>query len=89
MGAALMSRGPRVLLGHGRTLRIALHPDDLLRPGLREAALRGIEGALDMGAAPLTYESLLRQDSVVPDGEAPGPAAGHGAGTVGSSGTAR
>ncbi|HEY6472377.1 MAG TPA: polysaccharide deacetylase family protein [Acidimicrobiales bacterium] len=87
MGAALMSRGPRVVLGHGRTLRIALHPDDLLRPGLREAALRGIESALDMDAVPLTYESLLRTDGFAPDGDEPGPAAGHLAGLLGSDGT--
>jgi uncharacterized protein len=96
MGAALMSRGPRVLLGPGRTLRIALHPDDLLRPGLREAALRGIEVALGTGAVPLTYESLLgRTDAFPPGGDGgcgpgrgePGPYAGHAAGVLGSSGT--
>jgi uncharacterized protein len=85
MGAALMSRGPRVLLGHGRTLRIALHPDDLLRPGLREAALQGIERALAIGAVPLTYEALLERPDAFPldrDGgselgpRAPGPVAG-------------
>jgi hypothetical protein len=38
---------------------MALHPDDLLRPGLREAALRGIDAALDAGAHTVTYESLL------------------------------
>ena len=94
MGAALMSRGPRVLLGPGRTLRIALHPDDLLRPGLREAALRGIEAALETGAVPLTYESLLERPELFPlDGaDAFGsrtarPTSGQVAGLLGSSGT--
>lgn len=93
MGATLMSRGPRVLLGHGRTLRIALHPDDLLRPGLREAALQGIEQALAMGAVPLTYEALLERPDAFPLDR--GRAVGSGrrlpgdvAGVLGSSGTA-
>jgi uncharacterized protein len=59
-GAALMTHAPKLLLRPGRTLRVALHPDDLLRPGLRDAALRGIDAALDSGAVALTYESLLR-----------------------------
>jgi hypothetical protein len=94
VGAALMSRGPRLLLGHGRTLRMALHPDDLLRPGLREAALAGIETALDAGAVPLTYESLLGSEAFSPDADGgcgpglsePGPADMHVAGVHGSSG---
>ena len=94
MGAALMSRGPRVLLGQGRTLRIALHPDDLLRPGLREAALQGIEAALDTGAVALTYASLLERPEAFPlDGEEElkprtgRPSAGRVAGVLRSSGT--
>lgn len=90
MGAALMSKGPRVLLGQGGTLRIALHPDDLLRPGLREAALRGIEGALELGALPLTYEDLVDFDSIAHDGvrHRP-PSTDNGmAGLFGSGGTA-
>jgi hypothetical protein len=59
-GAALMARAPALMLRPGRTLRIALHPDDLLRPGLREAALRGIDAALTAGAVAVTYESLVR-----------------------------
>jgi hypothetical protein len=58
-GAALMTHAPALLLRPGRTFRVALHPDDLLRPGLREAALRGIDAAVDTGAAILTYESLV------------------------------
>jgi hypothetical protein len=58
-GAALMSRAPRLLLRPGRTLRMALHPDDLLRPGLRESALQGIDAALEGGAVALTYDRVL------------------------------
>jgi hypothetical protein len=63
-GATLMTRGPGWFLRPGRTLRVALHPDDLLRPGLREAALRGIDAALDAGVVALTYEDLLRSGSL-------------------------
>jgi predicted deacetylase len=59
VGAALMARAPGLLLRPGRTLRMALHPDDLLRPGLREAALRGIDAVLAAGAVTVTYASLL------------------------------
>jgi predicted deacetylase len=58
-GAVLMARAPELFLRPGRTLRMALHPDDLLRPGLREAAMKGIDTALNGGAIALTYESLL------------------------------
>jgi predicted deacetylase len=58
-GAALMARAPALLLHPGGTLRLALHPDDLLRPGLREAALKGIDAALAAGAVAVTYESLV------------------------------
>jgi len=57
-GAVLMAGAPR-LLRPGRTLRMALHPDDLMRPGLREATLRGIDAALAAGARAVTYESLV------------------------------
>ncbi|HUC04221.1 MAG TPA: polysaccharide deacetylase family protein [Acidimicrobiales bacterium] len=60
-GAALMSRAPARLLHPGRTLRIALHPDDLLRPRLRDAALRGIDAALAGGAVAVTYLTLVEQ----------------------------
>jgi predicted deacetylase len=60
VGAELMIRAPGLLLRPGRTLRIALHPDDLLRPDLREAALRSVDAALDLGAVAVTYQDLLR-----------------------------
>lgn len=42
-------------------VRIALHPDDLARPGLRDATLRTIEDVLRAGAEPVTYAALLEQ----------------------------
>jgi hypothetical protein len=73
-GAALMARAPGLWLRPGRILRLALHPDDLGRPGLREAALRGIDTALAAGAAAVTYESLLGIRLPDPDaGDGGGP----------------
>ncbi|MEV4743768.1 polysaccharide deacetylase family protein [Streptomyces sp. NPDC049555] len=43
----------------GRSFRIALHPADLARPGLRESALAAIDAALAAGAEPLTYAELV------------------------------
>ena len=43
----------------GRGFRMALHPDDLSRPGLREITLAVIDRALAAGAVAGTYSSLL------------------------------
>ena len=58
-GATLMAHVPSLLVRRGWTVRLALHPDDLLVPGLREATLRGLDAALAGGAVALTYESLM------------------------------
>lgn len=58
-GATLLAQAPGRLVRPGRILRVALHPDDLLRPGLREAALRGIDTALAAGAECVTYRSVV------------------------------
>jgi uncharacterized protein len=58
-GAALMVAAATREVRHGRDVRIALHPADLARPGLREAALRAIDGCLERGAAPVTYLDLV------------------------------
>jgi predicted deacetylase len=58
-GARLMAQAAPRLAGEGRALRIALHPDDLSRPGLREAALRAIDDAIRAGARPVTYAGAL------------------------------
>jgi hypothetical protein len=58
-GATLMACVPGPVARYGSTLRLALHPDDLQVPSLREAALRGIDAALSAGAIALTYQSLI------------------------------
>ncbi|WP_460698091.1 DUF2334 domain-containing protein [Nocardia thraciensis] len=44
----------------GGFVRIALHPDDLRRLGLRDAALRAIDLALSAGARATTYAEVIR-----------------------------
>jgi uncharacterized protein len=43
----------------GRSFRIALHPDDLDRPGLREITLDVIDKAMAAGTSPSTYSGLV------------------------------
>ncbi|WP_378739181.1 DUF2334 domain-containing protein [Nocardia brasiliensis] len=43
----------------GALVRLALHPDDLHRPGLRDATLRAIDAALHAGAQATTYADLV------------------------------
>jgi uncharacterized protein len=58
-GAQLMVAAARSLARRGRPFRIALHPADLDRPGLREAAFAAIEVAVAEGGHPMTYETLV------------------------------
>jgi hypothetical protein len=58
-GVRLMAQAARRLAHEGRALRIALHPDDLSRPGLREVTLRAIDDAIAAGARPVTYAGAL------------------------------
>ncbi|GAA3241406.1 polysaccharide deacetylase family protein [Actinocorallia longicatena] len=58
-GARLMVQASRLFARTRRPFRIALHPADLGRPGLREAALASIGHALSAGARPVTYEALV------------------------------
>ncbi len=58
LGVALMRSWARRNAAHGGLVRIALHPDDLARPGLRDATLRTIEAVLAAGATARTYGSL-------------------------------
>jgi predicted deacetylase len=57
LGAAAMVRWA----GHGGLVRIALHPDDLGRPGLRDATLRAIEAVLDAGGRAVTYSDVVAE----------------------------
>ncbi|MFI2074139.1 MULTISPECIES: DUF2334 domain-containing protein [Streptomyces] len=59
-GARLMTAAARRRSAAGRPFRIALHPADLARPGLRERTLAAIDGALAAGMRPCTYAELVR-----------------------------
>lgn len=60
LGALLLSKGAPALARSGRSVRIALHPDDLAHPGLREATLAGIDRVMRAGATAVTYDALVR-----------------------------
>ncbi|BCK57191.1 hypothetical protein NWFMUON74_49630 [Nocardia wallacei] len=57
--ARLMQTLSRRTAARGGFVRIALHPDDLHRPALREAALRAIDAALSAGANATTYAEVI------------------------------
>ncbi|MGI5229818.1 DUF2334 domain-containing protein [Actinoallomurus sp. CA-142502] len=59
LGAATMERWARWNAGRGGLIRVALHPDDLARPGLRDAALRAIETVLAAGGRAVTYSDVV------------------------------
>jgi predicted deacetylase len=58
LGSQLMHRWARRGARRGALVRIALHPDDLSRPGLRDRTLRAIESVLAAGGTALTYGEL-------------------------------
>ena len=60
-GQTLIGGASRLLPRPGCPLRLALHPDDLSRPGLRETMLQAIERALGAGARATTYSGLLER----------------------------
>jgi uncharacterized protein len=60
LGAAVLKAGAA---RRGGLVRIALHPDDLHRPGLREVTLRAIEDALRAGATAVTYRGVVTSSS--------------------------
>lgn len=59
LGAAMMHRWARWSAGRGGLVRVALHPDDLTRPGLRDATLRAIEAVLAAGGRAVTYADVV------------------------------
>jgi predicted deacetylase len=59
LGAALMGRWARWNAWRGGLVRIALHPDDLARPGLRDATLHAIEAVLAAGGRAVTYSDVV------------------------------
>jgi uncharacterized protein len=58
LGAAVLRAGARRAAARGGLIRLALHPDDLSRPALRDTTLRTIEAVLATGAVAKTYGAL-------------------------------
>jgi predicted deacetylase len=58
LAGQLIWRGSRTVARRGGLVRIALHPDEINRPRLREQTRRAIGSALDAGAQPTTYGRL-------------------------------
>jgi predicted deacetylase len=58
VGAAVMRSWARRGAIRGSLVRIALHPDDLRRPALRDTTLRSIEAVLAAGGHAVTYSRL-------------------------------
>jgi predicted deacetylase len=65
LGAAVVRAGARRGAARKRFVRIALHPDDLHRPRLRDVTLRAIEDVLAAGARATTYAGVIEAASVV------------------------
>ncbi|MFG2039985.1 DUF2334 domain-containing protein [Dactylosporangium sp. NPDC048998] len=59
LGSAVLRAGAAWAARRRGLVRVALHPDDLHRPGLRDDTLRAIEGALQAGARATTYGAVL------------------------------
>lgn len=59
LGAATVAWGARWAASRGRVVRIALHPDDRGRPGLRDTTMRAIGAALAAGAHATTYSGAV------------------------------
>jgi predicted deacetylase len=59
VAAALMRSWARLGARRRALVRIALHPDDLHRPGLRESTLRAIETVLAAGGQATTYAGVV------------------------------
>ncbi|RJO69056.1 DUF2334 domain-containing protein [Nocardia panacis] len=59
VGAEVFERAARRTAARGGLVRLALHPDDLSRPGLRETTLRAAAAALAAGARASTYADLI------------------------------
>lgn len=59
VGAAVLWSGARRAAATGGLVRIALHPDDLHRPGLRDTSLRAIDAVLSAGGRALTYGAVV------------------------------
>lgn len=65
LAGEMVERLARRAVARGGLLRIALHPDDLTRPKLRDITLRAIDAALAAGASPITYGALVSDGAEV------------------------
>jgi predicted deacetylase len=63
LAAKILANGARTVARMGGLIRIALHPDDLARPALRNATLAAIDDCLAAGAEATTYGALLDASS--------------------------
>ena len=63
--ARLMHQSAAAMARAGRSFRVALHPDDLLRPGLRATTLAVIDEALAAGYRAGTYSGLVMRGAAV------------------------
>lgn len=59
IGRTMIVRGVSHRAKQHAPVRLALHPHDLHRPGLRDATLRAIDAALDGGLRATTYKRLV------------------------------
>jgi hypothetical protein len=59
IAARLLLNAARTITRMGGLVRIALHPDDLSRPGLPSVTLTAIDDCLQAGAVATTYGALL------------------------------
>ena len=64
--ARLMHKSAAAMARRGRSFRVALHPDDLLHPGLRATTLAVIDEALAAGYRAGTYSGLVMRGAAVP-----------------------
>ncbi|MEN3362072.1 MAG: uncharacterized protein V7637_6054 [Mycobacteriales bacterium] len=65
LGSAMLPAAARLSATCGLPVRIALHPADLDRPGLRRSTLRAIDAALAGGVRPCTYADLFAQPAAL------------------------
>ena len=56
---AVPLRSSPLLVRAGRSVRLALHPEDLTRAGLAELSVRAVRDCLAAGAVPATYSDIL------------------------------
>lgn len=61
LGASLLGRMSAHATDRGRLVRVALHPDDRDRPGLREATLAALAECLERGARAVPYAELVAE----------------------------